>query len=508
MINHILERWGNIMNARKNIISLAILFLLLSAVCASYIISVGGSYTYTLDNFVSSTNFSNIQVKFDVEGIVKVSEITDNSVEFVPLKSGDTEITIKADIPSDYTDSSIRYICVNLKLHVTSINTIICVYPLLNFNGYICINICTLIFIFAVLLVLLYSAKQLFKKTFYSYKNIVCVGLIIFVIFLLGIFCILLVYSLNYSELFSALDTISIITGSGQTISLMMLPIITLIFFLISISNISLIIHEGRSVRNILGVIIGFAFITSSFISVAVYLIFTVFGGDSPKSYISELIFGGFLSFIVLYFDCMFLSSCICALAAALRKPVYDKDYVIILGCGLKKDGTLMPLLKGRVDNAINFVKKQREMTGKNCIFVPSGGQGSDEVIAEADAMRNYLIENGIDDKNIIVENKSTTTLENMKFSKKIIDKLNPNAKVAFSTTNYHLFRSGMLAQSVDFNIHGIGSKTKWYFWPNAFLREFVGVIFSQKKYHLLAIAILFVVSLFFAIAHYIVYNF
>ena len=89
------------------------------------------------------------------------------------------------------------------------------------------------------------------------------------------------------------------------------------------------------------------------------------------------------------------------------------------------------------------------------------------------------------------MEDKSSTTLENMKFSKKIIHKINPDAKIIFSTTNYHIFRSGMLSQAAELNAEGIGSKTKWYFWPNAFLREFVGIICAKIKFYIFAISVI-----------------
>ena len=53
---------------------------------------------------------------------------------------------------------------------------------------------------------------------------------------------------------------------------------------------------------------------------------------------------------------------------------------------------------------------------------------------------------------------------------------------MAFSTTNYHVFRSGILARQVGLDAQGMGSKTKWYFWPNAFIREFVAMIAAEKK--------------------------
>ena len=128
-------------------------------------------------------------------------------------------------------------------------------------------------------------------------------------------------------------------------------------------------------------------------------------------------------------------------------------------------------------------------------MFVPSGGKGSDEIIAEGEAIKNYLVEQGIDENDILVENKSTTTLENMMFSKKLIDEKMPDAKVAFATTRYHLFRSGMYSNTAGLNAIGIGSKTKWYFWPNAFLREFVGVLRAKIKYHIITAVVIVIVS-------------
>ena len=81
-----------------------------------------------------------------------------------------------------------------------------------------------------------------------------------------------------------------------------------------------------------------------------------------------------------------------------------------------------------------------------------------------------------------------------MKFSKQIIDDINKNGKIIFSTTNYHVFRSGVIANSEGIDCEGIGSKTKWYFYTNALIREFVANLFSQKKKHLALISIINVI--------------
>ena len=175
-----------------------------------------------------------------------------------------------------------------------------------------------------------------------------------------------------------------------------------------------------------------------------------------------------------------------CNIKASKHIPRYDKDFIIILGSKINSNGTLTPLLKGRVDKAIDFGNKQYESTKKKIIYIPSGGQGSDEVMAEAQAIYKYLIDKGIKDKQIIIEDKSTSTKENMKFSKRIIDDTKKDAKISFATTNYHVFRSGVIAGELGIDCEGIGSKTKWYFYTNALIREFIANLVQERKRHII----------------------
>ena len=57
--------------------------------------------------------------------------------------------------------------------------------------------------------------------------------------------------------------------------------------------------------------------------------------------------------------------------------------------------------------------------------------------------MKRYLISKEVDENDIILEDKSTSTFENMKFSK---EKISDDAKVLFSTSDYHVLRSGIIA--------------------------------------------------------------
>ena len=90
--------------------------------------------------------------------------------------------------------------------------------------------------------------------------------------------------------------------------------------------------------------------------------------------------------------------------------------------------------------------------------------------------------------------------------SKQLIEAINDNPKVLFSTTNYHVFRSGIFARSVNMKAQGIGAKTKWYFWPNAAIREFVGLITRHLTKQFLILGLFIVVYICLTIIMYTYY--
>ena len=104
----------------------------------------------------------------------------------------------------------------------------------------------------------------------------------------------------------------------------------------------------------------------------------------------------------------------------------------------------------------------------------------------EAEAMRRYLTEHHIPERLIRTESRSENTLQNMAYSREIIDELCPEGKVVYATTNYHVFRSGVWANQAGLHAEGIGGKTKWWFWPNAFMRECVGLMKRRWKQEIL----------------------
>ncbi|WP_054657513.1 YdcF family protein [Apilactobacillus ozensis] len=105
-----------------------------------------------------------------------------------------------------------------------------------------------------------------------------------------------------------------------------------------------------------------------------------------------------------------------------LYKPKKDKDYIIVLGSGLLNGNQVSPLLAARIDKGIEFMKQQVKSGNKSPILICSGGQGNDESIPEGTAMQNYAIKQGIDEKLVLAETQSKNTLQNMQFSKRVIE--------------------------------------------------------------------------------------
>ena len=190
----------------------------------------------------------------------------------------------------------------------------------------------------------------------------------------------------------------------------------------------------------------------------------------------------------------MLLSTIVCAVLSTRYKPPYNLDYIIILGCAIRADGTPTPLLRGRAARALAFEREQFALSGKHAKFVPYGGQGSDEIISEAASIKRWLTEQGVPPEQILEENRSVNTYQNMAFSKQVIEAdagQTEGVQIGFSTTNYHVFRGYTLANRVRMKVKGLSAKTKLYFFPNAFIREFIGLLWEQKLRHLLCILLL-----------------
>jgi len=175
----------------------------------------------------------------------------------------------------------------------------------------------------------------------------------------------------------------------------------------------------------------------------------------------------------------LWLISFVVVVTVILTSAISDQnekvDSVIVLGAGLKGETPTLVLLE-RLNYTIEYLNKN-----PNTKAIVSGGQGFGETITEAEGMKRYLVSRGISEDMIIKEEKSTSTYENMIFSKKLYEKIigKKLEKVMVITNDFHMFRSKLLAKRAGLEPYGISSRTPWYIYPNVFLREYLAVFKS-----------------------------
>jgi len=148
-----------------------------------------------------------------------------------------------------------------------------------------------------------------------------------------------------------------------------------------------------------------------------------------------------------------------------------EADAVIVLGAAVHGDKVTW-VLENRLNTAIEYLESHPD-----AICVVSGGQGAGESVTEASAMKKYMVESGIDEERIYTEERATNTNENFMYSKEIIDEVvGENARIAFVTTDFHVYRAGRVAAAQGVDAVGIPADDVWYLRLNNFLRECVGI--------------------------------
>ncbi|MET7996660.1 YdcF family protein [Amycolatopsis sp. NPDC005232] len=158
---------------------------------------------------------------------------------------------------------------------------------------------------------------------------------------------------------------------------------------------------------------------------------------------------------------------------------------IIVLGSGLLGD-RVPPLLASRLDRGVQCYQRSPE-----AFVVVSGGQGSDELTSEAVAMAAYLENAGVSRESVLLEDKATTTDENLRFSVELLRARGISGRILAVTNNYHVFRTAILARRLRLRLDVIGAKTASYFVPSAFLREFVALLVQYKKTNIAAFVVL-----------------
>lgn len=240
-------------------------------------------------------------------------------------------------------------------------------------------------------------------------------------------------------------------------------------------NGLTMVRKEGRSPTNMLSMAAGLGIFA---------LIALVLGVAGRGSRVVDTLVAG-LVMLVGYVSFIFL----CFLAYAFlygRITVRgDVDYVVMLGSGLICGERVSPLLASRLEKGRQIHAAQVARSGRAPMLLVSGGQGSDEKLSEARAMADWLITRGVPEEGIRLEDRSTTTKENLAFSHTIMADANPGYRCVVVTNNFHAFRAAMTARTAGVNGQVLGSPTATYFWPSATLREFVAVFWEHRTVNL-----------------------
>ncbi|EUJ31992.1 hypothetical protein MFLO_07377 [Listeria floridensis FSL S10-1187] len=255
----------------------------------------------------------------------------------------------------------------------------------------------------------------------------------------------------------------------------------------------TMIKKEGRRIANLLPMFAGLGFLLLFIAGIAQGL--TI---NSPLLWVVYF----FILTVIAYFTFFFITFLVSTFIYQYNFPRFNQDFIIVLGSGLIGE-RVPPLLASRLDKATSFFWQQADKKGKHATIIVSGGQGADELTSEANAMRKYLIEKGIPENYIIMEDQSVNTLQNMQFSKAKMDAIMERYNSIFTTNNFHLFRASLYARKAGLKSQGIGSKTAFYYMPSALFREFIAIVMMHKKVHLIIIGFFIFLSLQFWHFHY-----
>lgn len=162
-------------------------------------------------------------------------------------------------------------------------------------------------------------------------------------------------------------------------------------------------------------------------------------------------------------------------LAAVHRMPAGDET-VVVLGCQVRGTGPSLSLSR-RIAAAKTYLESHPDA---KCVL--SGGQGSDEDVSEAQCMFNELTNAGIDARRLYMEDRSTSTRENLAYSMTVIEEKGLSKKIALVTDGYHQCRAALIARDYTESVAAVPAKTPIILLPTYTVRELYGVLYETLR--------------------------
>jgi uncharacterized SAM-binding protein YcdF (DUF218 family) len=268
---------------------------------------------------------------------------------------------------------------------------------------------------------------------------------------------------------FGLLMTLASVSSTAASVVvvgvLLLIPLLIAVLAVFLVANgVTMVRREGLRAVNLLSLAAGlgiFGFVVFQVVARYVHW---------PPLGVAGDVMTGLLTYLAFVFACFQLYSFV----YGRIRPKRDVDFVVVLGSGLLGD-RVPPLLAGRLDRG-RAAYDAAVAKGARPALVTSGGQGPGETVPEAVAMADYLVARGVPRDRVLLEDRSTTTWENLTFSEAIMVERRPDYRCLVVTNNFHVLRAALLARRAKLNGQVIGSPTAWYFWPTATLREFVAI--------------------------------
>lgn len=174
-----------------------------------------------------------------------------------------------------------------------------------------------------------------------------------------------------------------------------------------------------------------------------------------PVIFVFGIVYVGFLTSLII--------------SADKTKPEKDCT-VIVLGCQVRGDHPSLMLME-RIESAYDYLCEN-----PNVPCIVTGGKGDDENISEAQCMYDYLVRMGISPDRIFIEDKAVNTVENIAFSKAIIEENNLSTNTAIVTDIFHEYRASNIVKEAQLQYGSVPADCAWYLLPTFYLRELVAI--------------------------------
>ena len=277
------------------------------------------------------------------------------------------------------------------------------------------------------------------------------------------------------------------IDGNERSLVWLALPWLSAVVLglLLLFNGLGMVRREGRSLGNLLSLLLGVGLIVATVVGVTLVLT----GGTT-------LAIVGIVVLLLPGYPALALVSYLLYCLDYLRRPKRPVPAaIVVLGSGLV-DGAIPRLLAWRLDAAI-ALRRREELAGRRPLLVPSGGQGDDEPTSEGAAMTAYLLERGLDEHDVVTEDRATSTEENLLFSRDLLEERGVTGHLRVITSGYHAGRAALIARRLGLDADVSGARTAWYFVPSAFLREFAAVLTYHPWVNAVGLAVWACVSAF-----------